>query len=171
MTICLPLLLAASLVADAPPRKALLAQPANCQLILDGTRIKEVHLEGEDGRGYPVHGARRIALLRPGRYRVRLIMLEGDYAWAAPRDGGEWFTLRPDRPYHLRAGAPLVPKVDVVRQGRYLRMDYRGMADAGGRVYFGRNSAEMARRHPTRFVIFRGGRELAAGTLRYGRYG
>jgi hypothetical protein len=171
MTFCLPLLVAASLIADAAAAIGPVVKLANCQLILDGKKIRQVDLEDENGRLYPILGTNRIALLRSGRYRVRSVALEGNYNHAAPSGRIDWLTLRPDRPCHLRAGAPLVPKVEVTRQGRYVRMDYRGIVDAAGRLYFGRGSAELARNHPLCFTVYRDGGEVAAGTLRYGKYG
>ena len=54
-----------------------------------------------------------------------------------PRNGGEWFTLTADKPYHLHTGFPLAPKVQVTRQWRTIRMDYLGgTADAGGQRLF-----------------------------------
>jgi hypothetical protein len=144
---------------------------ANCPLFLDGTGIKQVSLEADHGSGCTLLGTNPVAMLRPGRYRVHIIILKGDYTYAAPREGGQWFTLVAETPYHLRAGGPLVPQVQVERLGRTLRMEYQGMADAAGRLYHGKNAASLARDHPTHFTVHRDGREIAAGTLRYGKYG
>jgi hypothetical protein len=149
----------------------LAANPATGQLILDGQQIKQVNLEDEGGRWYTLVGTSPIARLKPGQYRVGAIILQGDLTYSPPRDGGQWFTLSPNKPYHLRAGAPLVPQVHVTREGRALRMDYLGVADAGGRLYRGRDSAAFMRQHPTQFAVYRDGQEIASGTLKYGKYG
>jgi hypothetical protein len=170
MTSYVPLMLLL-LAANPPVEQRAVDIRGNCQLILDGTQIKQIQLEKEGGGWHALYGTQPVARMQPGRYRVGIIMLNGDYTYAAPRNGGEWFTLSEDKPYHLQAGAPLVPKVDVSPQLRCLRMDYRGVADAAGRLYYGKSSAELAGKYPTRFSICRDGREIAAGTLIFGKYG
>ncbi len=73
-----------------------------------------------------------------------------------------WFTLSPGKPYHLRAGVPLTSHVEVTREGRLLKLDYR-LVDVAGRQYRDAN-----RTSPPRFAIYQNGREIASGSFEYG---
>ena len=150
-------------VLGADPTAAEQSPPdgATCQLILDGQGIEKLVLERENRGTYTKDVTGPSLWLEPGRYRVLQVTLKGGFNHDA-RGEAEWFTLSSDEPHHLRAGAPLTPRVDVKRQGRLLNLDYR-LVDAAGRRY--RNTD---RTHPPRFTISTGGQQIASGLFEYG---
>lgn len=161
MKFSIALVLITTLGADRPQLKLPGPEAATCQLIVDGQAVEELWLQNENMLTL-THKLKGPTLsLAPGRYRVERIQLKGGYLHIAEPWESD-FTLRPDQPHHLRAGAPLKSHVEVKREGRLLSFDYR-LTDAAGRRY--RSSNTTAR---PRFTVYQNGREVAGGTFEYG---
>ncbi len=171
MEFSLFLVLMAVLAADPstanPPR----SDTATCQVIVEGHGIEKLTLLKEndsvnfDSVSLPIYtydAKRPDWWLEPGRYRVNRIELKGGYWHVVDDTKTEWFTLSPGEPYRLRLGAPLTSQVDVKREGRLLKLDYR-LVDAARRRF---RSTE--RTSPPRFVIYQNGREIASDAFEYG---
>jgi hypothetical protein len=149
------------LADDQPTAEPSRPDAAICQVILDGKYVEQLILEGENGRLHVRDATSSNLFLEPGRYRVSRIMLKGGYSYDIHAET-EWFTLSPDEPYHLRAGAPLTSHVDVTHKGRLLNLEYR-IVDTAGRRY-----RSTDRTSPPRFAIYQDGQEIASGSFEYG---
>ncbi len=158
--VCLLLIL--SLGADGP-KAANHGQDFACQVIL-GPQVKSVQLRDQYGVSPAMRIEGPVLHLKPGRYRVEEVWLEGNYFYrAADNENVEHFDLSAEKPYHIEAGTLLTPHVRVTRRGSLLKLDYE-LQDAGGRN-FRPNDPRSA---PPRFSIRQQGSEIASGDFQYG---
>jgi hypothetical protein len=139
----------------APP-----APEGPCQLVVDGEGVEKLIVEQSNSNRYSVDITSPGVSLASGLYNVKQVILKGGYSYnyigAMPS-----FTLTADAPYHFQAGG-LSPHVDVKRQGRLLKMDYR-LTDAAGRRCIHADYSS-----PSRFSVLQGGQEIASGSFEYG---
>ena len=156
------LLVLLTVAVDHPPA-AEHAPPANaaCTLVVDGKYVTKLTLEEQGGRTYQKDVTGQILHLEPGRYRLRQVLLKGDYSHDSYSET-EWFSLTSNKPYHLRAGSPLTPRVDATREGRILKLDYRLVDDAGRRY------RRAGRESPPGFTVYKNGKEVASDAFEYG---
>jgi hypothetical protein len=135
-------------------------------LAIEGSSIQSVSLVAEDRGNRPILLRRGRATLPPGRYRVQSVELEGGYR-AILYEKPEQFTLAPDRPYVFRAGAPLTARVEAVRQGRMLELNYK-LTDVAGRSYAPQALTPAGRSTAPQFTILRDGQSIHSGAFEYG---
>jgi hypothetical protein len=156
------LIVALCLTANPAGAKQPDKDAATAQIILDGRYIETVTLQRKDGERRQIVRGPSLSL-PPGWYDILEITIKGGYSYHIRyKDKSPGFTLTADKPYHLCAGAPLRPHVEVTRQGQWLAMDYQ-LLDAAGRKYRGED-----RSHPPRWTIMQGDRQIDAGTFEYG---
>ncbi len=150
---------AAGTPAEAPSRQG----PTAGQLVIEGKFIESLTLVDRAGRQTQFARPSEKPSLPPGEYRVSRVELQGGFNSNCPSARQQdWFWVTAGEPYALRVGAPLVPSLKVHRQGTELQLDYE-LLDAGGRPYVPRASS-----NPPWFTIFYDGRQIAAGSFRYG---
>ena len=111
------LVLITSVSADAP-KADLRVQDFTGRVIL-GPHVKSVQLVDQYGVSAITRIDGSVYSLKPGHYRVQEVWLEGNYFYRAT-DGEkiEQFDLDADTPYHIQAGTPLTPHVEVSARGR-----------------------------------------------------
>lgn len=158
------ILILSTIVCAAEPAKEQPARdPSDCELIIAGKHIEKLSLVNKAGLDKVIVRPGPSIFLPPGRYRIQEIQLQEGYTFNDYSGSAEnRFTLSPDAPYKLMAGAPLTPGVTVKRQGRMLTMDYQ-LLDAEGRKYINR-----ANTNPPRFDIYQGDQKIASGSFEYG---
>jgi hypothetical protein len=170
------LVIAAAVAAAGTPDKAKPAEKqALCELRIEGQSIESLTLDGAPG---PFERPGKVLHLPAGWYLVSEVILEGGYQHDAviffPRKTSEerWFRankgafeLTPEQPYTLKVGGPLLPKAEVTRQGKCLKLSY-DLVDAEGRSY--RKNDNTDRSSPPRFKVCKGEREIGSGTFEYG---
>lgn len=140
----------------APPP----APEGPCQLIVDGESVEKLILLHYPGGRYTADVTAASVSLAPGDYMVEEVTLKSGYTYNYRQDAPQ-LTLTADEPYHFQVGG-LSPHVDVKRQGRLLKMDYR-LADAAGRRCIHADYSS-----PPSFSVLQDGREIASGSFEYG---
>ncbi len=144
-----------------------------CELRIEGRAIQKLLLMDQRGGDVEIDRPGQSVALPAGEYYVREVVVEGGYrarrlyVWtdrgACPATPGfDTFNLRPDEPHTLRIGAPLRPSVEVDRQGRILKLDYK-LLDAAGRQYL----PQSLEGRPS-FAVFNGDRQVGSGRFEYG---
>jgi hypothetical protein len=134
-----------------------------CELEIQGSHISTLTLESQDGQIRHIANPGPRLSLPAGTYCVRQVNLKGGHLFvgsSAPEP--DWFTLTPENAHQLKVGAPLTPRVQVARWGRFLRLDYQ-LLDVGGRAYRGGQPTNRPR-----FTVYRGDRQIGSGSFEYG---
>jgi hypothetical protein len=159
------LLGALSLLATSPSEAAEVqtadAVVAECRLVIEGHSITSLVLQNDSGGFFPFSDPPKELPLPAGRYQVLNVTVDDRYHAVASGEPDR-FTLSPDRPHHLKVGAPLRPSVEAARSGSRIQLDY-GVVDAAGRPYAGSRGPEAPE-----FSVLRDGREIGSGSFEYG---
>ena len=138
--------------------------PATCELKIDGKHIEKLTLVDKGDARREFSQPNGSVSLPPGEYRIEEVKLEGGYshhAWGH----GEWFSLTPDRVHRLAIGAPLIPRLEITRTGRIVRLDHQ-LVDAAGRNYHFRGVGSSP--DAPRLAVCRADRQIGAGSFEYG---
>jgi hypothetical protein len=138
------------------------ARASDGELRIEGELIKSLTVVNEAGDSRTINRPGASVSLPAGQYTIYQIELDGGAHCSYPRESPS-FTISPDKPCRLKAGAPLKPGVTFKRSGKILTLDYK-LLDAAGRNY--RASGRSA--DPPRFVVYQGEREIGSGTFEYG---
>ena len=152
---------AAGLLLLAGVAPCLAAGASHGELIVEGELIESLTVTGKAGDSRTINRPGASVSLPAGQYSIQEIQLEGGFRCVVPRTA-ETFTVSPDEPCRLKAGAPLTPGVTFKRSGKMLTLDYE-LVDAAGRNY--RRTGRSL--DPPRFAVYQGEREIGSGTFEY----
>jgi hypothetical protein len=176
-----PLLSAAAHAADAP-KPLQKEKPADCELILKGSRIEKLLLIDEREKLIELVRPGDRVLLPAGYYKIQQIDVQGGWSswWTfkteashpnlyLPTPENRLLLLSPDKPCRPNMGMPLVPEISARRVGRLIKVNCAGwmLYDGDGRMYTKLNGISP----PPRFAVFQGDRDITAsgaGSLEFG---
>ncbi len=157
-----------ALVAASSPAWAG-TETAACQLTIRGHSIRQLTLVGKAASAaVRFQNPGGTVTLPPGEYRVAQVELEEGFS-LVPLQGNwqGWFQVTAQGPNELVVGAPLYPTVTARRHGGVIQMDY-ATVDGAGRVYQKAGISRTDRKTPPKFKIYQGGKEIGAGSFKYG---
>jgi hypothetical protein len=155
------LLLPAIAMAGGPGKKEPALPPPAGELIL-GKYVANLTLVDEHGQGAVFQRRGSSMFLRPGRYVIRDIQLQGGFSARGSGGPADRLTLARGKPCRFDVGTPLRPSVSMQRAGRLLKLDYQ-LLDADGRTYRGGDA-----KNPPRFAVYQGENKIASGAFEYG---
>ncbi|NQT12567.1 MAG: hypothetical protein HQ582_07460 [Planctomycetes bacterium] len=148
------------LAADAKEPPA--GDASNGELRIEGKLIESLMVVNKAGNSRAINRPGASVSLPADQYSIQQIKLEGGFTCFYPA-ADQSFSVTPDKPCRLQAGAPLTPEVTFTRSGKILTLDYR-LLDAAGRDYRP-SGGSLA---PPRFVVYQGEREIGSGSFEYG---
>jgi len=134
------------------------------QVKIEGLYIERLVLRGGDRENKSFKPPGENISLAPGEYQLWEVCLEGGYVCYAYGRGiyDDLITVDKDKPAVLKIGAPLKQSLKVKRQGGILALSYE-LVGMGGESYTSRNRTST----PT-FAIYKGEKEIASGSFKYG---
>lgn len=131
------------------------------ELKLEGKYIERLVLWQRDSRTQRLDHPAETIKLPVGEYSLAEIHLIDGYSCRLLSSDRK-ITITNDKPVVLKRGAPLVPKVEVQRQGTVLVLKYE-LLGIGGEKY-----TSSDRSKPPTFAIYKGDKEIASDKFKFG---
>jgi len=144
-------------------QEAGMKEPHTGILKLEGNYLGYIELHARDGHTERITRPEETIELPEGEYQLREVRLKGGYTYNSMGvSGPSWVTVAADKPATLKIGGPLVPTINVQRQGRILRFSYE-LRGVGGEAYTGGDRSK-----PPTFAVYKSQKQIASGKFEYG---